>query len=184
MKHILLLDNYDSFTFNLQHYLVSLDVQVDVIRNDHEIMDLDKYDGIVISPGPGLPKDAGVLMEVLSLAQYKIPVLGVCLGMQGMCEFLGGTLYNQKEVKHGVQELIEVFSGVLFKDLSSEIKVGLYHSWAVSDEGDYDIVARSKGNVIMAIENNESKFYGVQFHPESIMTTDGMIIVKNFIDLI
>ena len=184
MKQILLLDNYDSFTFNLQHYLVSLGVKVDVIRNDAEIDSLLNYDGVVISPGPGLPKEAGCLMDVLSMSKGRTPVLGVCLGMQGMCEFLGGTLYNQSEVKHGVQEVIEIDSGVLFKGLDSEIKVGLYHSWAVNENGKYKIVARSKSNVIMAIEDIDSKFYGVQFHPESIMTKDGMRIVKNFINLL
>lgn len=184
MKQILLLDNYDSFTFNLQHYLLSLGVKVDVVRNDEEIDNLSKYDGIVISPGPGLPKEAGSLMQVLSKVHGKVPVFGVCLGMQAMCEFLGGELYNQQHVKHGVQELIDVESGVLFKDIDSEIKVGLYHSWAIDDSGDYKVLARSKSGVIMAIENEFSKFYGVQFHPESIMTTDGMKIVKNFIDLL
>jgi len=184
LKQILLLDNYDSFTFNLQHYLIGFNVEVDVVRNDVKIDTMSKYDGIVVSAGPGLPKDAGALMEVLSFAQGSIPVLGVCLGMQGMCEFLGGELYNQSVVKHGVKEVVQIESGALFGGVDSEIEVGLYHSWAVDDGGDYEVVARSKNNVIMAIENRDSKFYGVQFHPESIMTTSGKQIIKNFIDLL
>ena len=184
MKQILLLDNYDSFTFNLQHYLISFGVEVDVIRNDAKIDDMSRYHGIVISAGPGLPEDAGALMDVLSFAQGKVPVLGVCLGMQGMCEFLGGELYNQPVVKHGVQEAIQIDSGVLFDGLDSEINVGLYHSWAADDSGEYKVVARSKSNVVMAIEDVDSKFYGVQFHPESIMTVSGKSIIKNFIDLL
>ena len=126
------------------------------------------------------------LREALDLKalQHKIPILGVCLGMQGMCEFLGGKLYNQSVVKHGVKEVVQIESGALFSGVNSEIEVGLYHSWAVDDGGDYQVVARSKNNVIMAIENRDSKFYGVQFHPESIMTTSGKHIIKNFIGLL
>ena len=156
MKQILLLDNYDSFTYNLQHYLVSLGVNVDVVRNDDEIDTLNKYDGVVISPGPGLPKEAGCLMKVLAQANGKIPVFGVCLGMQAMCEFLGGNLYNQPFVKHGVQELINIESGVLFRNIDSQINVGLYHSWAVDNAGNYMVSARSNNDVIMAIENKSS----------------------------
>ena len=184
MKHILLIDNYDSFVFNLYHSLLSLDVNVDVIRNNNKIKNVLKYDAIVISPGPGLPKDAGSLMNVLYDVKGKLPVLGICLGMQAICELLGGKLYNQHTVKHGVNEIIEIYSSELFVGINSKINVGLYHSWAVDSSGLYNVVAKSKNNIIMAIENIDYKLYGVQFHPESIMTKEGLKIIQNFIKLI
>lgn len=184
MKHILLIDNYDSFVFNLYHSLLSLGVNVDVIRNNNNIQNLLKYDAIVISPGPGLPKDAGSLMNILQDIKGKVPVLGICLGMQAICELLGGKLYNQSKVKHGVNEIIEIFSSELFVGIKSKINVGLYHSWAVDSSGLYKITAKSKNKIIMAIENTDYKLYGVQFHPESIMTKDGLQIIKNFIKLL
>lgn len=184
MKRILLLDNYDSFTFNLEHYLVSLGVCVDVVRNDEQISNFSGYNGVVLSPGPGLPADAGMLMEVIGKIQGVVPVLGVCLGMQAIGEYLGAELYNQEEVKHGVQEQIVISGGALFEGLASEISVGLYHSWAVRDCDEFNVVAKTKEGVLMAIEEPERRLYGVQFHPESIMTTDGMKIVKNFVDLL
>ena len=184
LKHILLIDNYDSFVFNLYHSLLSLGVNVDVIRNNNNIQNLLKYDAIVISPGPGLPKDAGSLMNILHDIKGKVPVLGICLGMQAICELLGGELYNQSKVKHGVNEIIEIYSSELFVGIKSKINVGLYHSWAVDSSGLYNVTAKSKNKIIMAIENIDYKLYGVQFHPESIMTKDGLQIIKNFIKLI
>ncbi|MCH2230218.1 MAG: aminodeoxychorismate/anthranilate synthase component II [Crocinitomicaceae bacterium] len=184
MKQILLLDNYDSFTFNLKHYLVGLGVHVDVIRNDKSIADVEKYNGIILSPGPGLPVDAGQMIGLIDDIAGKIPLLGVCLGMQAIAIHLGGKLFNQNKVKHGVQEKINISGGALFKQIDSTIDVGLYHSWAVQPLGDFDVVANSKEGIVMAIENDSMKMYGVQFHPESVMTLDGMKIVKNFINLL
>ena len=115
MQQILLLDNFDSFTYNLEHYLVRLGAQVHVIRNNSTVPDLSQYDKIVLSPGPGLPEDAGYMMELLKRAEGQLPVLGVCLGMQGIALHLGGEIYNQEIVKHGVQEEIECYDSVLFK---------------------------------------------------------------------
>ena len=187
MQRILLLDNYDSFTYNLEHYLSSQEVKVDVVRND-ELNGVDaicdKYDKMVISPGPGLPREAKGMMELIKMVHGKIPVLGVCLGMQAIAEFLGGELYNQKEVKHGVEETITIVESPLFEGLQSEINVGLYHSWSVLEgKGDFEITARTKNGVIMAIQNLASKMHGVQFHPESVMTPDGMQIIQNFLNL-
>lgn len=182
MQRILLIDNYDSFTHNLSHYLEGEGVHVDVVLNDQfDRTSLDQYDKIVLSPGPGLPKDAGVLLDVIRLAAGKKPVLGVCLGMQAIAEFLGGHLFNQEVVRHGVAEVIEVYDSILFKGLSSEIEVGLYHSWAIDADGDYQVSAKSKNGIIMALENVDQKLYGVQFHPESILTKDGRAILRNFL---
>lgn len=182
MQRILLLDNFDSFTYNLEHYLIGLGAEVNVIRNNVVIPDLTIYDKIIVSPGPGLPEEAGSLMEVLDQANGVVPILGVCLGMQGVAIHLGGGIYNQKEVKHGVQERVKCFPSALFK-FEEEIEVGLYHSWAVHENPNYRVSAVSEGGVIMAIENADRNLYGVQFHPESIMTPNGMNILKNFLEL-
>ena len=185
MKQILLFDNYDSFTFNLKHYLEALDLEVTVVRNDEEIINLFHFDGIVLSPGPGLPQDAGRLKELISLVRSRIPVLGVCLGMQAIAEEYGWELFNQEVVKHGVSEEIEVRDGVLFKNISSKINVGLYHSWAVKRMNDeLKITATSKKGTVMAVENIPDKMFGVQFHPESILSPKGKEILSNFIDVL
>ena len=126
LQRILLLDNYDSFTFNLYHILRGLDVELDVIKNDEfNLTELSKYDKVILSPGPGLPKEANLMMEVISLASSKTPVLGVCLGMQGIAEYLNGSIFNQETVKHGVEEVINIFDGLLFQDMPKKINVGL-----------------------------------------------------------
>lgn len=184
MKQVLLLDNYDSFTYNLKHYISNLGYDVITVRNDEFDLDISDISHVILSPGPGLPKDAGVMMKLLELVDSKIPVLGVCLGMQAIAQYLRGHLYNQSTVKHGVSEKINVTKdSILFDGLGKEIEVGLYHSWAVDDSGQYNITAVSNSNVIMAIEKPENKFYGVQFHPESVMTKEGKEILKNFLKL-
>lgn len=180
MPDILVIDNYDSFTHNLVHYLEKLDCNVTILFNDKISVDLFKFDGIILSPGPGLPSKAGDLGKVIAKVAGKIPVLGVCLGLQAIGEYLGGKLYNQNEVKHGVQETIQLFPGVLFES-EKRADVGLYHSWALDRKGDYRVTAESDSKVVMAIENKEQLLFAVQFHPESIMTTDGLIILENFL---
>ena len=181
MKRILLLDNYDSFTFNLAHYIEAFNVEVEIIRNDVKIKDFSRFSHCILSPGPGLPKEAGGMMSVIQTLDSKIPILGICLGMQAIGEFLNGTLYNQKEVKHGVSEKVFLQGSELFKGLNVEINVGLYHSWALSEDGRFKVTAKSSSDVLMAIENVERKMYGVQFHPESIMTDNGKLILGNFL---
>jgi len=165
--------------------MTAANVEVDVIDND--AIDLDSiqdYDKIVLSPGPGLPRNSGRLMEVIKRADSKIPVLGVCLGMQAIAEYLDGELYNQNQVKHGVQEKIELGVSPLFEGLNENIEVGLYHSWAIKQgKGDFQIIATSMHHVPMAIQNEARMFYGVQFHPESIMTPEGKRIIENFLHL-
>ncbi len=183
MQRILLLDNFDSFTYNLAHYLRNLNVEVDVVRNNVPIQAVFQYDKIVLSPGPGLPNEAGNMMELLQEVDGKIPVLGVCLGMQAIALHLGGELYNLNDVKHGVQESVTVKGASLFEGVPSRIDVGLYHSWAVRENSNYEIIATSDSGVVMAIQNLERKLYGVQFHPESIMTPNGLNILENFVSL-
>lgn len=184
MQRILLLDNYDSFTFNLVHYLTNLGVSVDVIRNDQLNGDLSVYDKVVLSPGPGLPANAGGMPELIQQCDGEIPLLGVCLGMQGMGEYLGGELYNQTEVKHGVKEVVNLKACQMFEGIPKTVSVGLYHSWALKEvPGDFHVTAYSRSNIVMAIENVERKMYGVQFHPESIMTEFGLEMLKNFLAL-
>lgn len=185
---ILIVDNYDSFTYNLSHYAKSVATEVEVVRNDALIFeDLERFDKIIISPGPGLPKETKNLFEVLSHFHSKKPILGVCLGMQGIAEFFGGTLLNQEKVKHGVEEVITIKeSSLLFETIPAKIKVGLYHSWKVDTKSfpqELKITAVSENGVIMALEHKAFPVFGVQFHPESIMTEYGKIIISNFIGL-
>ena len=184
LKRVLLVDNYDSFTYNLSHLIEALDVLVDVVRNDEiQFNELEKYTHVVISPGPGLPEEAGEIMNLLNHLDSKVPMLGVCLGMQAMALHLGGQLYNQDDVKHGVEVTVHSSGGKLFNLTPSEFKVGLYHSWAVTEgQGDFVVTAFGPKEVVMGLENAERKMYGVQFHPESIMTPEGKNILKSFLD--
>lgn len=181
MLKLLLVDNYDSFTYNLVHYLEQLDCELDLVKNNDEIPELDQYGAVILSPGPGLPNESSHLNRYIELCDSKIPVLGVCLGLQAIGEYLGAKLYNQEEVKHGVQEDISVNQGVLFPNVGSKT-VGLYHSWALDENGDFKVTARSQAGIVMAIENEARKLFGLQYHPESILSTDGMEVLKNFIN--
>ena len=183
---ILVLDNYDSFTYNLVHYLESFDVQVDVFFNDQIDLDvIDQYDKIVLSPGPGLPKESGKLMAVIERYADHKPILGVCLGFQAIVEHYGGSLYNQDEVKHGIAGEIKIISpNRLFKNTAESFPIGLYHSWAANRESfppNLVITGISEENKIMAFEHKTLPICGVQFHPESILSQYGLKIVENFI---
>ncbi|HRH36793.1 MAG TPA: aminodeoxychorismate/anthranilate synthase component II [Flavobacteriales bacterium] len=182
---ILLLDNYDSFTWNLHHQLV-LHAQVDVVRNDAiTVEDASRYDRIVISPGPGLPSEAGVTMELLRKLMPTHPILGVCLGMQAMVEVCGGTLYNQPQVMHGVAVkcVIQDPDDPLFSGVASPVEVGLYHSWAADPStlpSTLRVTAKSSSGVIMAVRHAHHPSCGVQFHPESVLTPEGARILSNW----
>jgi len=181
--NLLVVDFYDSFTYNLVHYLEGLDCSVTTILEDKvDLGLLLNYDAIVLSPGPGLPKEKKNLFNILQICEGKIPVLGICLGMQGIAQHLNLELENQNQVKHGVSEEIQLLKkNGLFKNLKDTISVGLYHSWKVSQAPEENITAISCNNVIMALEFPEKKLFGVQFHPESILTTEGKKILQNFI---
>jgi anthranilate synthase component 2 len=186
---ILLLDNIDSFTYNIYHYLEALGAEVTVI--DHTMIEtevLQLFDGLVISPGPGLPKEAGKLMEILHKAvTLKLPTLGVCLGMQAIAEYFGGTIFNQQEVKHGQQATItHANESKLFKGIPAQFHVGLYHSWAVEEALPSVLVATafSEDGIMMALEHGSLPVYGVQFHPESILSEHGKELFGNFLELV
>lgn len=186
---IAIVDNFDSFTFNLYHYIQPFVDTITVIRNNElQLGDLALYNGILLSPGPGLPNDYPILKEII-LTYGKIkPILGVCLGHQAIAEAFGGKLLNLKEVWHGVERNTKVVSAdSIFKDLPKEFLTGRYHSWAVSDEKFPDcltVTSRDTDRTIMAIKHNEFSIKGIQFHPESILTTHGKKILENWINSI
>ena len=180
---VLLVDFYDSFTYNLAHYFENNDCEVDVILHDKlDLKVISNYDKVVLSPGPGLPSEKLNMFEIIQICDSKKPILGICLGMQALSSYVGASLENQQIVKHGVQESITVNqTSLLFQGLPNNFKVGLYHSWHAVNCEENHVTARSENNVIMAIEIPEHKIFGVQFHPESIMTEFGSEILRNFI---
>lgn len=190
----LIIDNYDSFVYNLAQYLGHLGVNCDVIRNDKlsvEEIKHKRYDAIIISPGPGTPEDKkyfGVCNEVITNLGSTIPILGVCLGHQGIIQAFGGKVVNAKNVRHGKISSIKHESDSLFKDVKNPFRATRYHSLV----GDKTIIPESlkitaiaeDDNEIMAIKHKKHLILGVQFHPESIMTEDGKQILKNFIKIV
>jgi anthranilate synthase component 2 len=183
---VLLVDNFDSFTYNIAHYLEQCGVSLTIWDNLSVKLDaLNQFDGVVLSPGPGLPESAGQLLETIDrLVSLSIPTLGVCLGMQAIGTYFGATLYNQKEVKHGVATTLKlVKDSVLFENCPTTFQVGLYHSWAVDLATTDQLYATSLSatDVLMSCEHKSLPVYGVQFHPESILTEHGITIIRNFI---
>lgn len=183
---IALIDNYDSFTYNLYHLLKELNVEVSVFRNDQFQMNaLEAFDKILLSPGPGIPKESGLLMDVIKTYAGKKPILGICLGEQAIGEAFGGTLTNLSNVFHGVQTPIDIVKeDYLFNNIEKEIPVGRYHSWVVDKDSlpaDLEILAESKEGFIMALRHKTYDVRGIQFHPESVLTPDGKQIMKNWI---
>lgn len=180
---IFLVDNYDSFTYNLVHYMESFDVEVEVVRNDKVSMEeIDKFDKIVLSPGPGLPKNAGLMNQVIE-KYYKIkPILGVCLGHQALAEFFGAELYLMEEIFHGMSSTINIKDHYIFKGLKRTIEVGRYHSWAVKNiPTTIQPIAYTQKHELMGFQHIEYPSVGLQFHPESIMTPDGLNIIENWL---
>jgi anthranilate synthase component 2 len=183
---VLLLDNYDSFTWNLQHYAVSLGAEVDVRRNDAiGVEEAGAYSHIILSPGPGLPAQAGVMCEVIRRWSEHIPMLGVCLGMQAIAEVFGGRLMNLDEPLHGVSSMCSVVKeDVLFPAESRPFRIGHYHSWVVdpktlSDE--IEVTAVNEQGLVMAIRHVSRPLRGVQFHPESVLTESGQALLQRFL---
>lgn len=185
---IVIIDNYDSFTYNLSHLLKELGADVTVVRNDQfELNELQDYDKIVLSPGPGIPSEAGLLLDVIRTYAGKKPILGVCLGHQAIGEVFGGQLENLSEVFHGVAtEGTQLGNDPIFSGLPQRITMGRYHSWVVSRTAFpacLEITAESDEGQIMALRHREYDIHGIQFHPESVLTPQGKTIIKNFIDL-
>lgn len=184
---IVIIDNYDSFTYNLSHLVKELGAEVTVLRNDSfPIEELETYDKILLSPGPGIPKEAGLLLEVIRTYAGKKPILGVCLGEQAIGEVFGGKLTNLSEVYHGIQSPIRITaSNYLFEGLPEEILVGRYHSWVIDRENFPDaleITAVSQEGYIMALRHKDFDVQGIQFHPESVLTPDGKKIINNWLN--
>ena len=191
---ILVFDNYDSFTYNLVHLVEKiLRQKVDVFRNDQIPLEkVEGYDKIVLSPGPGIPEEAGLLLPLIKEYASSKSILGVCLGHQAIGEAFGGKLVNLSTVYHGVATPIKVKSDKskvktdLFEGLPNEFEAGRYHSWIVSDEnfpGDLEVTARDENNYIMALQHKSFDVKGVQFHPESVLTPVGEQILKNWLSV-
>ncbi len=184
---IVIIDNYDSFTYNLSHAVKALGANVTVVRNDQfELKDLEKYDKIILSPGPGIPSESGLLLDVIRSYADKKPILGICLGEQAIGEAFGGKLINLKDVFHGVQTPVQILNDeVLFRSLPEKLLVGRYHSWVVSKEELPDcleITALSEEGYIMGLRHKIYDVHGIQFHPESVLTPEGIQIILNFIN--
>ena len=183
-----MIDNYDSFAYNLVHAFRALGAEVTVFRNDcFDLSDLESFDRIVLSPGPGIPSEAGLLLDVIRTYAGQKPILGVCLGEQAIGEYFGGTLVNLDQVFHGVQTpcRILVKDDVLFRNLPAEIPVGRYHSWVVDRRSLPDcleVLADSSEGQIMALRHRQLDICGLQFHPESVLTPDGMTMLNNWME--
>ena len=187
MTQVVLIDNYDSFTYNLVHYLEELNCQVTVFRNDEiELNDLKSFDKIVLSPGPGLPKDAGILLDIIKEYAPTKSILGVCLGQQAIAEVFGGSLINLETVFHGIATPITILENTgLFADLPNTIEVGRYHSWVVNRNDlpeSLIVTAVDSNNQIMALRHQTYDVCAVQFHPESILTPHGKTILANWLN--
>ncbi|MCX7921284.1 MAG: aminodeoxychorismate/anthranilate synthase component II [Clostridia bacterium] len=185
---ILIIDNYDSFTYNLYQYIGEINPDIEVYRNDKITIEEVRQKNpthIIISPGPGFPKDAGITIELIRELGYSIPILGVCLGHQAIGEAYGGKVVHAKELMHGKASLVEVCSKCsMFESLPEQFTVGRYHSLIVEDESlpeCLEITAKTIDGQIMGIKHKEYPVYGIQFHPESILTPDGKTMLGNFL---
>ena len=185
---IVIIDNYDSFTYNLSHLLKELGADVTVVRNDKfELKDLEQYDKIVLSPGPGIPSEAGLLLDVIRTYAGRKPILGVCLGHQAIGEVFGASLENLKEVYHGVQtEGTQLGNDYIFEGLPERVMMGRYHSWVVAKDSVpecLEVTAMSDDGEIMAMRHRQYDIHGIQFHPESVLTPDGKKMIGNWLAL-
>ena len=183
---IVIIDNYDSFTYNLSHLVKELGAEVTVVRNDQfALPELEAYDKIILSPGPGIPSEAGLLLDVIRTYAGKKPILGVCLGHQAIGECFGAQLTNLSKVFHGVAtEGTQFGNDPIFAGLPQRITMGRYHSWVVSKDSlpsCLEITAESDEGQIMALRHKEYDIHGIQFHPESVLTPEGRKIIENFL---
>lgn len=187
---ILVLDNYDSFTYNLVHIIRELGYgdSMDVIRNDKiALNDVDQYDKILLSPGPGIPLEAGIMLDLIRRYGPTKSILGICLGHQGIGEIYGAKLYNMKEVLHGVGTSVKLLKpdDYLFNGIPEEFVVGRYHSWAVEGNtvnGQLGINSVDDNGIVMGLSHKVYDVHGLQFHPESILTENGKQLIKNWLE--
>ncbi|QIY82465.1 aminodeoxychorismate/anthranilate synthase component II [Chryseobacterium sp. NEB161] len=186
---ILVFDNYDSFTYNLVQMIEQIaGEKVDVLRNDQvPLQDIEKYDKIILSPGPGIPEEAGILLEVIKKYAPTKSIFGVCLGQQAIAEAFGGSLINLTEIYHGVAtESKQVKEHSIFKNLPETLEVGRYHSWAVNPDDfpeELEITSIDKNGMIMSLKHKTYDVHAVQYHPESILTPDGKKILANWLSV-
>lgn len=187
---VLLIDNYDSFSYNLYQLIGEINPDIRVIRNDEmNIKEIEalKPSHIILSPGPGKPQDAGICEDVVKSLGGKIPILGVCLGHQAICEVYGATVTYASRLMHGKQSKAEIEpSSKIFQGLGTEIKVARYHSLSAKKDTipeELKVIAMSEDGEVMAVEHRKMPVYGLQFHPESILTPEGKQIVKNFMEV-
>ena len=186
---ILLIDNYDSFVYNLYQFIAVEDPDVRLVRNDRitpeEVLDM-KPDAIVISPGPGKPSDAGVCIELIRQLKGRIPILGVCLGHQAIGEAFGATVTHASRLMHGKTSLLtDVADDIIFKGIKKPVQVARYHSLSVQESTlpeELEVTARSDDGELMSMRHREYPIYGLQFHPESVMTPDGSAMIRNFLE--
>ncbi|WP_164111073.1 MULTISPECIES: anthranilate synthase component II [Sphingobacterium] len=184
---ILVIDNYDSFTYNLVHLLQELGVDYEVVRNDKFNLDyIDQFENILLSPGPGIPEEAGLLMDVIRTYASKKRILGICLGQQAIAEVFGGKLFNMSRPLHGIASSIIITDKdeKLFQGFPEESKIGRYHSWAVDEKSLPDVLkitAIDENGIIMAIAHKQYDVRGMQFHPESILTDNGKKLIENWL---
>ena len=183
---IVIIDNYDSFTYNLSHLLKELGAEITVVRNDKFQMEqLEAFDKIVLSPGPGIPSEAGLLLDVIKAYAGKKPILGVCLGHQAIGESFGGRLTNIGQVMHGVATPCHItVDDYLFEGLPKEIEIGRYHSWVVDVDGFpecMEVTSVSDEGFVMSLRHREYDIRGIQYHPESVLTPDGKEILNNWL---
>lgn len=184
---IVIIDNYDSFTYNLAHLVKELGAEVEVLRNDQfQIEDLLPYDKIILSPGPGIPSEAGLLLDVIRQYAPIKPILGVCLGHQAIGEYFGGHLTNLSQVFHGVSSTVSVTTpDYIYNELPDQIEVGRYHSWVVDTQAFPDcleITSVSEEGQIMSLRHRQYDVRGIQYHPESVLTPDGQKIISNWLE--
>lgn len=185
---IYLIDNYDSFSYNLYQLIGEVDPAIEVLRNDAlsvEDLEAKNPEAVILSPGPGRPADAGICEEVVLKLSGKVPILGVCLGHQAICEAFGGTVGYAKEPMHGKSSLVKVDTqSPLFNGLPAKVRVARYHSLAADEESLPEclrVISRADDGEVMAVQHAEFPTYGVQFHPESILTPDGRAMIENFL---
>lgn len=187
---ILLIDNYDSFSYNLVQLAGSITPNIMVVRNDQvTVGDIEKMNPthIIISPGPGYPKDAGICEEVISCFKGKIPILGVCLGHQAICEVFGGEITHAKKLMHGKKSTVSIDNTCkIFEGMGKNLEVARYHSLIAKSEtppSELRIISTDEMGEIMAVKHRDYEIYGLQFHPESILTTDGEKLLENFLKI-
>jgi len=190
MKKILILDNYDSFTYNIVHMVKELGyTDIEVFRNDKITLDeIERFDKIILSPGPGIPEEAGILVPLIQQYAATKSILGICLGHQAIAVALGGKLVNLKDVYHGIDSTIHTTEDTLFNhsELTPTTCVGRYHSWVIDEESKFpdelEVIAKDENGLIMAIRHRKYDVRGVQFHPESVLTPHGKLLMKSWLE--